>query len=289
MVEYVISCRNDGLGARIIHATVAARMACVYGLKHLCVWKINNHCGINIRKILCHNRFMREPPPKLLQSLKIYYIRTPFPDKSIYDIDADAIWCKTPIIFPWRFPGEDLQLWKQEIKHVANQCIEWNYNIQRLVDDFCEQHDLSEVTAVHVRRGDIARRPGQTTLTGQQKYRFVALSTYFQYLDNCDVITKPIMVFTQDDTTAMWFQQRYGNVLKYPTKHYGRGVDGIQEAAVELLLMSRCKQIVAGPSAFSQAASLIGYKPLTLLQEGRNIKYVTQTVLSEERTVKKTV
>ena len=280
MAEYVITNRGDGLGARVVHLVIAARMAHVYGLKHLCCWTEKpNHCRVPMRRVVCPNRLIQPLNParnhgedeiERLFGDSVYRIVNPLPGVNVEDIKETAIYCKFPVMWPWRFPNEELKTWRSELSYVANNLIEWNYHVWKAADDFCQEHDLSDKTAVHIRRGDI-ERPG-----APHHCRFVSNNTYFQYIEDNN-LTNSIALFAEGDQAIEEFEKQYGEVLrlKHQGQQYGRHAGAIEYAMIELLIMSRCKQIIAGKSNFNQAACLMGNIPLTILSDrGKATQYI---------------
>ncbi|MCK5341825.1 MAG: hypothetical protein KAR20_00395, partial [Candidatus Heimdallarchaeota archaeon] len=77
-----------------------------------------------------------------------------------------------------------------------------------------------------------------------------------------------IFLSTQSNDTTVLFQQRYGDkVISYPFEDYTRGSVGIQNALIDIMLLSKCDLILGPQSEFNSAAALIGDKPLIQIEK----------------------
>jgi hypothetical protein len=129
---------------------------------------------------------------------------------------------------------------------------------------------LADAIGVHVRRGDL-------TLHHKSVHRSRAVDerAYDTILDTHP--KQDIFLATDDRQMVSRFRHRYGrrvlslcdSVLIHPG--FSRlSRRAIQFAFAEILLLSRCRKIVSGPSNFSRAAALIGNRPYILLEPDGN-------------------
>ena len=117
------------------------------------------------------------------------------------------------------------------------------------VEEFSRRFDLTHMCGVHVRRGDIS----------ECSPRYVRLESFYLTVDQLHTGT-PLLLCTQSDEVAQAFSTRYaGRVFRLPVRSNGRiGAMAAQDALIELLLLSRCREIIAGVSSFSFVAHVLG-------------------------------
>ncbi len=111
-----------------------------------------------------------------------------------------------------------------------------------------------KVLGVHLRTGDIVH--------GQYRYldRYYSKVVPFYVLDvlimHYSELGYSIVLFSQDNGACQYFKDKYGVLLSNDlvTEEY----DDIQRAIFDMVLMSRCNEIVGGSSGFAILASWIG-------------------------------
>jgi hypothetical protein len=267
MLEYVVSHRRDGLGSRLIAVFVASRLAYQYDLKHYAVWKPNRwHCRADLNDILCNNRLLRciSEEPKLDDTRKFLgaVTRTRCMN-TIAELGERYQTLHLSVVAPLVFANENEDDTKQCMADVTTNHLEWNYHVWQPAQAFLHQESLDDAIAVHVRRGDLHRHRGKKT-GGHQK-RLIPTKEYFRYIES-NPLADRYMLFTENNETKEEFVQRYGKrIIVYPRARYGRNTQGIQQAMTEMILMSRCRHIIAGRSNFNLAASMMGNIPLTAM------------------------
>ena len=142
--------------------------------------------------------------------------------------------------------------------------------INRTVADFLRKEPLLNATGVHVRRGDAANHKQD-----MHSRRALPLASYFDHLDKC----LPERIFVATDSTEVFqeFANKYGSRIvrlgmqSPETIGFSRTDQGdLQHAFSEMVLLSKCSQIIAGPSNFSRLAALIGGSQLFLLDTGQS-------------------
>ncbi|MDH4285964.1 MAG: hypothetical protein OEV26_00880, partial [Gallionella sp.] len=140
-----------------------------------------------------------------------------------------------------------------------------NSQVEKMLGRFCRQNELTNAVGVHVRRGDLIVDPNAI-----HRERAIELDEYFTALEKHPGC--PIFLATDSRKVISAFRKNYGQRLL--SAHGGifflsgfsrQSRRDVQYAFYELLLLSRCKSILAGPSNFSTAAALLGGKELQIL------------------------
>lgn len=146
---------------------------------------------------------------------------------------------------------------KKAVKILQN--IQYSDYVKEKVADFTSHHDLSQCIGVHVRRGDLR-------VVYESKMAAVPVDEYFTHLAS-HYPEHPLYITSDSETVRREFQEKYGDkVISYRPRTLSRNNDeGVQDAMVEMLLLSKCQEIVGGWSGFAQVASMIGNKPWKML------------------------
>lgn len=111
-----------------------------------------------------------------------------------------------------------------------------------------------KVLGIHLRTGDIVH--------GQYRYldRYYSKVVPFYVLDALIMrhleLGYGIVLFSQDNETCQYFKDKYGVLLSNDL--VPKDYDDIQRAIFDIVLMSRCAEIVGGSSGFAILASWIG-------------------------------
>ena len=146
-------------------------------------------------------------------------------------------------------------------RSLALDCFHDNFkiapHIQERIDAFLHEYRFHNTLGLHIREGDIADK-----LNHQ---RYVSMEAYYEKLE--EIMERKrfdsILLCTQSNAAAKLFQQKYkGRVISYPFEDYSRGSVGVQNALIDIILLSRCDLILGPKSYFNTAAALIGNKPL---------------------------
>ena len=118
-----------------------------------------------------------------------------------------------------------------------------NDTIERILKIF-SPFNFKEYVGVHVRRGDVPN------------YRKIGLKIYFKWLKNHKI--KKIFLCSDNDNVFCKFKDKF-NVIRYYHRSLNRNSpQGIQDALIDIILLSKCKLIISGDSQFSKCASYIG-------------------------------
>lgn len=196
-------------------------------------------------------------------------VRAAHPDKNIYVSHKHKIRERAEIIiydfWTWAlFPGMDLMKMKPKYGKMI-QHVTWNPYIRQTVDGFCEQHsNIGDMVGVHVRRGDAASIKSDKQTFHRERQRTIPEKLYFDVLDGTN---QPIFVCTENTDVIDSFHKRYGDrVCNFQCRSFKRReAVGCQDAAVDLLLLSKCRNILGGDSSFSEVAGVIGNAPRQIL------------------------
>ena len=174
------------------------------------------------------------------------------------DVVVYNIWC-------WGYLGDEDEVggkrrhFRKKYGAILKNKMQWHPYIVDKVRGFAETYPLRECVGVHVRRGDIGRP--------QWKDRWVNEDQYHEALQDED---RPILLATNGPAVINSFKAKYpGRVIHYGCSDFRTDNDlPVQDAAVEMHLLSRCQYILAGPSSFSEVAEYMGgIKRIVLKQE----------------------
>jgi len=141
--------------------------------------------------------------------------------------------------------------------------------IQERIDAFVQKHRFHNTLGLHVREGDIAQE--------RNHKRYIPMRAYHDKLEEIMDSRRIDRIFlsTQSNDTTLLFQQMYGDkVILYPSEDYTRGSVGVQNALIDIMLLSKCDLILGPQSEFNTAAALIGDKQLIQIEK--------QSVMNEE-------
>ena len=160
-----------------------------------------------------------------------------------------------------------------EIKGLFNQ-LPINRMIQAAVKAVDRTHNLHGMVAVHVRRGDIVKtmRAACRTYTPAEREPGSLLDVYTGHFFRCCPPTDSyfrlireyrarrckVLFFSDSADAVEPFVRRFGTEITLAADLAPEGLNGVQQAFFEMLLMSRCRAIIGAKSMFSRVATVIG-------------------------------
>ncbi len=149
-----------------------------------------------------------------------------------------------------------------------------NRQIHAAVKAANREHHLHSMVAVHVRRGDIvktlrnacrqyseAEREDGSLLdryTGHFLRCCPPPDSYFRLIREYRARRCRVLFFSDSPDTVEPFTRRFGDEITLARDLAPEGLNGVQQAFFEMLLMSRCRVIIGAKSLFSRTATLIG-------------------------------
>jgi len=142
-----------------------------------------------------------------------------------------------------------------------------NTKALKIADEFCKTHNIEDRVGLHVRRTDLLWK-GEPL-----KCRLVVDDDYHAAIDEHD--GEKLFLATDDiDVKADW-DDKYKDRLAM----YDDALDSYTGAVVDLLILSRCKKILAGSSSFVDLAVFMNGAELVRLRSGLND--ITDLLLSK--------
>ncbi len=169
--------------------------------------------------------------------------------------------------------GESEEQAAEEIKALFAQ-LPINRRILAAVKAANREHHLHSMVAVHVRRGDIvktlrracrlyseAEREDGSLLdryTGHFLRCCPPPGSYFRLVREYRARRSKVLFFSDSPDTVEPFVRRFGDEITLARDLAPEGLNGVQQAFFEMLLMSRCRAIIGAKSLFSRTATLIG-------------------------------
>lgn len=142
-----------------------------------------------------------------------------------------------------------------------------NSKIQSKIDEFLSKHDLSNTIGIHIRKGDKIYDIREKILN--QKY-----------INVIKLLNRKMLLCTDDMKTATKLTKMFPQIIIYNKETYAsrilmdnRDVRSIEDAVVELHLLSKCKSIISTLGTFPHVAGLIGNKPVINIYQDQRIVY----------------
>jgi hypothetical protein len=164
---------------------------------------------------------------------------------------------------PFGFMNAEIDV-AREVKTLWS-AIQWNAVIEHSVASFDNIGRMDEMIAVHVRRGDLLclvrnsdisflRNGGMNMIFA----RYVPLQDLFEEIDEIREKEK-ILVCSEEHDVVKAFEVRYGSANVCSSWEVASGGTEHQRAIIDLILLSRCKLLVAPfGSTFSGCAATVG-------------------------------
>lgn len=272
MLRHVIANRHDGLGGRLLTLMFSWALAAHFGARPLVHWPNTSDMSGHALDHLFAVAPDRPPPPGAARF-------------DWLDLGRDDRFRRLLLIGPHDHlqPDHLLGCDTLVLRSANPQAIACfpDYGPQQLMDDSRRQMaawpvapavlalvekterriGAAQAVGVHVRRGDLIDHRNPV-----HRARLVPLDQYWPHLDALRDDER-IFLATDDRGVVRAMRRRYGCRLI----HSGAGGfsrrsrHDLQAAFAEILLLARCRRIVAGPSNFCRAASVIGGVPLTIL------------------------
>lgn len=149
-----------------------------------------------------------------------------------------------------------------------------NSQIQSKIDEFLSKHDLSNVIGIHIRKGDKLYDIRENILN--QKY-----------INVINLLNRKMLLCTDDMKTATKLTKMFPQIIIYNKKTYGsrilmnnRDIQSIEDAVIELYLLSKCRLIISTLGTFSHVAGLIGNKPIINIYQDQRIVYNARDIIN---------
>lgn len=174
---------------------------------------------------------------------------------------------------PLLAPGESAEDAAEEIKALFAR-LPLNRAIQAAVKAADREHHLHSMVAVHVRRGDIVKTlraacrqytPAERengSLLDRYTAHFLRCcpppDSYFRLIRDYRARRCKVLFFSDSADAVEPFLRRFGDEITLARTLAPEGLNGVQQAFFEMLLMSRCRAIIGAKSLFSRTATLIG-------------------------------
>jgi len=273
-MKYIVCAPVCGLGNRLYALYSSFRIASSYNVPLKIWWKPNSRCG-------CEYHDLFETPlevfdEKIVQTCNYLYnpnIKAKIQDNVL--IKNNHTFCDQEtkydiIIFgacqPILFGGETFNDSAKKFSTVHN-----NQLLQPTKEILAEvnKYNLATVIGIHVGRNHIVTR----ALKGEIKdlERYIPLEMYYDEIDKLDEKTK-IFISCEDKEDEQAFIQKYGNRIIYRPGIKSRlSKEGMIEAFINILLLSKCIYIIDGHSSFSKMASYLGNNSIIQLKNTKGI------------------
>ena len=285
--------RKDGAGARLTNLLWTWRVARRSGLPTLCFWPPmdpyygdSNGAADVLNTYALATTALREE----LQVLDgrpsdILHAEVVTPDPEVpFDPAAYAV---PPVVgrtraaparvidtgLPLLTEGETEEDAAEEIKALFAR-LPLNRTIQAAVKSANREHHLHSMVAVHVRRGDIVKtlraacrqyseaERDDGSLLDRYTAHFLRCcpppDSYFRLIREYRARRCKVLFFSDSADAVEPFVRRFGDEITLARDLAPEGLNGVQQAFFEMLLMSRCRAIIGAKSLFSRTATLIG-------------------------------
>lgn len=257
----VISSPRGGLGGRLLGIACGMQFAEIYGLDFMVWWVTANDC--------CHASALFNQNPQVREQQTLFgllgeeirsgycsilsvgsLMSPPSQDKVASFKDYDYILHKRGMFgtFP-DFKGKMRTIldFLQPLPYITDE-----------VDEFCEKNDVANSVALHVRRGQLSYIPHMTQHEIHIN-RLIRTSTYIEKIEELGYENERIILSTECNLAEIEMKIQFKNVVRIPCRNHNLKTRiAIQDSLKTIMIMSRAKALVTGPSAFSQSAALIG-------------------------------
>lgn len=291
--DFLICSRKDGAGARLANLLWTWRMARRAGVKTLCFWPPMDRIygeSLGAADILDMYALATE---SIGQELKVLdgrpqdFLRTEIVTPS----DREPVEVEPFIASPGAgrtkatqakvidsclsmlAAGESGEDAVQELKALFAQ-LPLNRDIHAGVKAANRAHHLHSMVAVHVRRGDIVKtlRTACREYTPAERERGSLLDRYTAHFFRCCPPTDSyfrlireyrarrckVLFFSDSPDAVEPFVRRFGSEITLAADLAPPGLNGVQQAFFEMLLMSRCRAVIGAKSHFLSTACMIG-------------------------------
>lgn len=259
----IIAAGWTGLGDRILNIISCYRLSKLYSKQFSIYWpkswivgcEFEDIFSINNLKILNINNF-EKIIIKNGNNNKVLILN----GKSKIENEEELLKYNTIVFATWNikyFFNNNIQNLIKEFNSYSN-ILKPNKFIQKKIDRFKYFNNIENCIGVHVRRGDIEKLE-------KDNRRLIPINSYFNIIDKIDDL---IFLCTNSLDVEKEFIQRYGEqrVIIYKCENFDpTTITGMQDALIQICLMSTCKYIIGGHSAFSTSSAIFGNKKINKL------------------------
>lgn len=162
----------------------------------------------------------------------------------------------------------------QELKKMAESELQGLRLAKELSDEieqFAEKKFNGKVLGVHVRGGDIRSHAENNGILPKSKIRqaarYVPVERFVDKLKKLQNDYDTIFVSAEDEDHLETIKEVCKDKIIYRSKPYGReSLEHIQEALIEIYLLSKCDFLLCGRSKFSKLAVNLGEVPFESLK-----------------------
>jgi hypothetical protein len=301
----LICSRGDGLGARLYNVLWSLRFARKSGARLLVFWPpMSSKYGVDVRSADIFDaaalaagpfsdevRFLDARPEDLGPVDRITYLR---PDRSHDPADFDVGPALTrgqdkpiPVLSIMHGPilvrGETAAAARREAVALFRE-LPFHRAVREAVEAASNRRDLSRTVAVHVRGVDILKHLRRTLarFSKTPNAARVHVELYTGHFFRCCAPEEAyeralgpyldqgfdLLLFADSPLTSEAFTQRFRDRFTLAADLEPPGVQSLQTALFELLLMSRCKAIVGTGSMFATLAALAGDVDIVDVRDG---------------------
>lgn len=290
---FLVCSRKDGAGARLANLLWTWRIARRAGLRTVCFWPpMDPYYGDSQGAADVLDLFSLATTP-IRDELQIIDGRpqdsiraevvTPGPeapmDARAYAAGPGSGRTKATAIRvidsgqPLLAAGEDAETVAGELRELFGR-LPINRTILAGIKAVDRTHRLSSQAAVHVRRGDIVKtmriacrdftpaelEPGSVLDRYTSHYVRCCPPTdsYFRLIREYRARGCKVLFFSDSPDAAEPFVRRFGPEITLAHELAPPGLNGVQQAFFEMLLMSRCRVVIGAKSLFSRMATMVG-------------------------------
>lgn len=250
MTKLIIT-RNDGLGARLCNIVIGLYIAKKYNLEYSINWEKNCKNNIFLNELITNLKFTKINSKKLMRISK--------PNIEIRGINKIGFILKdkNKSYKHFIYTHHKILITKEEFYNIFKS-FQINKNITHITNIF-KVFELKNIVGVHVRRGDIVKHRLVC-----HRNRCIKNEVYYKFLDERNI--KLIFLCSDSEQIYNDFGKKY-KIIRYYHRELTRNSSlGIQDAFIDMILLSQCKYIIGGHSKFSQCASCIGNNELIILK-----------------------
>jgi len=279
----VVAARQDGLGGRLASMINAMRVADVLDLPFRFVWpRVRHDHGFNAisaAEDMFSTAFIERHQRQVIDGANyISIMDVPITTAHLKQLNKDPQ-IHGLLIDTWEAPVPIAGVADAEDFSAAQlfERIEFSPRMREVVTAAARAIPVDDCVALHVRGGDLVYGQNRLRLFNE-KYSPYALVK--QVVVRLGEIGRRVIVFSDDERTQRGLEQKFGLLLASELVER-EFVEPDRRALFEILLMSRCKEIIAANSAFATVAGFLGQARLRNLREYAGLILTQQAILED--------
>lgn len=279
----VVAARKDGLGGRLASMINAMRVAEVLELPFRFMWpSIGKDHGFNaisaVEDVFSAN-FIKAHHREFIDGANyIPIMDVPITKADLERLDKDRRICGF-LIDTWARPVPIAGVANAEQFSTARLFARMDLSprMREVVAAATEGMPLDNCVAVHARGGDLVYGENRLRLFNE---KYTPLALLKQVVLRLTEAGRRVIVFSDDERARQSLKRKFGVVLASELGE-ARFAEPDRRALFEIVLMSRCKEIIAAQSAFGTVAGYLGQVKVRDFRNYANLSLTKRAILED--------